>query len=445
VVQRGHVVSRFRTRKTAGLLAYLSYYADRAHPRDVVVDLFWPTLDGDAGRNNLSTALSSLRSILPLCGTEPLVLADRHSIRINPAVVSTDVSEFDRLLKSVAEVRCRPEQIQRLTRALDIYKAALLPGYYDPWIVSEQERLAERYLNGLHRLVSCLCCEGSAAAALPWAMKAVKADPLREEARCDLMRVYEALGQPAAALKQYADLEQVLQDELSAAPGAEARQLARRLQAPSVVAMLAGVGEFPSGPGRPQNGDGAQDPAHPSYLPGRPRAFTGACGRESAEAASEEPMTLAYLSGVRDQHCDVLAKDAVVLQREMSPAVPVAACSSLERASLMRRHGEWVIAIAAANAGIGPDQPDTSGLLDAEQQNVRLMLAWCVDNDPGLGLRLVGAMLGHWESRGLGHEAMHWLQLIAGRLSARQQWKAGLPVDAIMDQRDLCDGYRMPG
>lgn len=39
------VVSRLRTRKTGGLLAYLAYYRDRSHPRGVLLELCWPGTD----------------------------------------------------------------------------------------------------------------------------------------------------------------------------------------------------------------------------------------------------------------------------------------------------------------------------------------------------------------------------------------------------------------
>src|SRR5207244_5652514 len=60
-VQDGRVITRFRTQKTAALLAYLAYYLRRNHPREALVELLWPGCDPASGRNNLSKALSSLR------------------------------------------------------------------------------------------------------------------------------------------------------------------------------------------------------------------------------------------------------------------------------------------------------------------------------------------------------------------------------------------------
>jgi DNA-binding SARP family transcriptional activator len=55
------VVTRFRTRKTGSLLAYVAYHRSRSHPRDELIELFWPELDLDAGRVSHRMALSSLR------------------------------------------------------------------------------------------------------------------------------------------------------------------------------------------------------------------------------------------------------------------------------------------------------------------------------------------------------------------------------------------------
>lgn len=45
------------------LLAYLAYYLDRTHPREVLFELLWPECLPEAGRERLSTELSSLRHL----------------------------------------------------------------------------------------------------------------------------------------------------------------------------------------------------------------------------------------------------------------------------------------------------------------------------------------------------------------------------------------------
>src|SRR6266851_10370802 len=112
--QGDRVISRFRTHKTGALLAYLAYHRQRAHRREELVELLWPECDPEAGRHSLRTELSWLRHQLelpPVERSEPavgepadagrskasalnaqvstLIVADRTSVRLNPAAFST--------------------------------------------------------------------------------------------------------------------------------------------------------------------------------------------------------------------------------------------------------------------------------------------------------------------------------------------------------------------
>src|SRR5262249_7571660 len=89
--------TRFRTRKTAELLAYLAYFHNHAQPREVLLKLLGRESDVDPGKHNLSMALSALRQERET-NELSLFLADRHSIGLNSAVVTTDVADFETAL-----------------------------------------------------------------------------------------------------------------------------------------------------------------------------------------------------------------------------------------------------------------------------------------------------------------------------------------------------------
>src|ERR1051326_3118100 len=101
--QGDRLITRFRSQRTAALLAYLAYYRQRRHPREVLIDLLWPEYDLHAGRNSLSVALSSLRHQLEPPGVPAgaILQADRVSVGLNSAVVSTDVAEFESALDQI--------------------------------------------------------------------------------------------------------------------------------------------------------------------------------------------------------------------------------------------------------------------------------------------------------------------------------------------------------
>ncbi len=137
-------ISRFRTQKTAALLAYLALHADQSHGRDELADQFWPEADRDSGRRSLRQALTSLRRQLePPGAAGGVILSDRLFVRLNADVVTTDVAEFESLVRAAAGTRDPNERTSLLDRAAALYRGPLLPGHYDDWILDERERLDE--------------------------------------------------------------------------------------------------------------------------------------------------------------------------------------------------------------------------------------------------------------------------------------------------------------
>jgi len=230
--QGGRTITRFRTQKTGALLAYLAYHRQRSHPREVLIELFWPDSETESGRHSLSLALSSLRHQLEPPGVPDgsVIVADRFSVELNPDAFTTDVAEFELALRLAAQARNAPNQAELLADAVARYGGPLLPGYYEDWIVPEQERLSQRFHQATGQLIGLLEKEGKLERALEFAQRAVSLDPLGEEAHRDLMRLLAVAGHPDAALRQYRELERILDQELGEAPGSATRQLARQIQ-----------------------------------------------------------------------------------------------------------------------------------------------------------------------------------------------------------------------
>jgi DNA-binding SARP family transcriptional activator/regulation of enolase protein 1 (concanavalin A-like superfamily) len=225
-------LTRFRTQKTGVLLAYLAYYRRRSHPREALIDLLWPEADPGAASNSLSQALSSLRHQLepPGVPTGAVLVANRASVRLNPEAVTTDTEEFEAALHAAASAGSHPERMRWLAQAVDLYRGELLAGYYENWVLEQREWLAESYFQALSQLLALLEQAGDLPHALEYARQGVLADPLREEARRDLMRLYAAVGQPGAALRQYGELERLLEQELATAPAAATCALAEEIR-----------------------------------------------------------------------------------------------------------------------------------------------------------------------------------------------------------------------
>ncbi len=230
--ERGdRVVTRFRTRKTAALLAHLAFHVERGHPRELLVELLWPGAPPEAGRNGLSRELSSLRSQLEPPGVEPgsIIRADRASVGLDPSRVTTDVRRFEQAVK--AATRGGPEGVALLEEAVSLYAGDLLPGAGEEWVRHERERLRGAFLAAARELASRLERAGERARARDALRRALAVDPLSEETGRELMKALARAGDPHAALRVGEELEQSVARELDAPPSLETRELVREIRA----------------------------------------------------------------------------------------------------------------------------------------------------------------------------------------------------------------------
>lgn len=234
--QGEQTLSRFRSHKTAALLAYLAFHK-QPQSREILVDLFWPESTLSAGRLSLSVALSSLRHQLEPPGVPAgaIIVADRYKVGLHPAAVTTDVAQFEAALRfagitNKAHGGYPHEPIRIIEQAVSGYQGRLLPGFYDDWIGPEQERLGRLFLDAVHTLIERFEEIGELSSALVYARQAVSLEPLQERAHADLMRLLWQTGQPGEALKQYHELVRLLKTEAGETPQSDTHHLARQIE-----------------------------------------------------------------------------------------------------------------------------------------------------------------------------------------------------------------------
>ena len=225
----GRAVTRFRTAKTAALLAFLAFYSTRSHPREVLCEMFWPDADEADARNSLSKALGSLRNQLEPPGVPAgaVIVADRQSVALNAALCRVDTAEWDAALARArrADRDGTPDALGLYQSALTLYAGELLPGLYDDWCLRERERLTGEFVDASLRAAALAESAGDASGALSFVRRAIAADPLREAAHALLVGLLVRLGDSPAAAHAFAELSRVLRDELGAEPSPETRAL----------------------------------------------------------------------------------------------------------------------------------------------------------------------------------------------------------------------------
>ena len=232
VLQDSREITRFRTQKTAALLAYLALYRSRSHPREVLIERFWPDSTLEAARSNLSVALNALRRQLEPPGVPAgaVVIANHAQVRLNPMAFTTDVDDFEQALGTAQLETDAERRVNSWRRSVDQYAGDLMPGFYEEWVLAERERLRDAYRGALRQVVKEYAETRQFEEAILYAHRMAQADPLREESVRNLMRLYVAVGRPADALYQYQELERLLQQELQVAPSSATRELAEQLR-----------------------------------------------------------------------------------------------------------------------------------------------------------------------------------------------------------------------
>jgi DNA-binding SARP family transcriptional activator len=214
------------TRKAIALIAFLAVTRER-YSRDRLVGLLWPDYDQQHARATLRRTLSTLNKAI---GGDWLDL-DREMIGLPPTEgLWLDVEAFSAHLASTrthghpANDVC-PACLQPLTDAVALYRDDFLAGFnlrdspsFEDWQFFQAESLRRDLAGALERLVSGQTMQGDFDAAIHFARRWLMLDRLHEPAHRQLMQLYARAGQRAAALHQYRECVQVLEQELGVAP-----------------------------------------------------------------------------------------------------------------------------------------------------------------------------------------------------------------------------------
>ena len=245
-------ITRFRTQKTAALLAYLAFHRDRLHAREVLIDMLWPDANSiQAGRLSLSVALSSLRAQMEPPGVPPgsVIISDRTHVGLNPEAVTTDVHQFESLLDRADAPSVTADEAAVLrTRAVALYEPKLIPGHYENWISAQEARLTDRYAAATQALTAYFEQVGQPGQALEYARAAAQADPLSEEAGRELIRLLIACDQGEAAINHLRQMEATFES----VAGESLSEATYRLIAPVLEAYAAPAAGGATAAARPQ-------------------------------------------------------------------------------------------------------------------------------------------------------------------------------------------------
>jgi predicted ATPase/DNA-binding SARP family transcriptional activator len=262
-------LTRFRTRRVAILLAFLSYYRTREYTREELGEMLWPEQEEEAIRRNLRQALHSLRHVLepPPLPAGSILVVKQSRVSLNRSLVATDIEEFENLAAMARAAKDPAEQAALNQQAIALYRGELLPGFYEDWVLRERLKMEDLYVSCLRSLIAASKKENQYEEAILYLRRALAQEPLQEEWHTDLMEQYLRADRPASALKQYRELEGQLRDQLGCAPSARSKSLAEMARRAATISTGDDKSRHrapPQAPKEPKNKPPVEAPTSPS-------------------------------------------------------------------------------------------------------------------------------------------------------------------------------------
>ena len=204
------------------ILALLARAGDRGVTRDKILAYLWPDADDERGPRTLAQALYALRKNLE---AEDAITGAKE-LRFDPALVSSDVSEF-----ASAVARGDDE------RAVATYAGPFLDGFYisgadefSRWVERERSAIATEYSRALESLARTARAAGDTRSAVTWWRKLAGIEPLNARVTMGLMEALAAAGDRAAALQHARVYELLIEQELDLPPDRDVLAFAKRLR-----------------------------------------------------------------------------------------------------------------------------------------------------------------------------------------------------------------------
>ncbi len=230
----------FRTEKVRALLVYLAVEADRPHRRESLAALLWPEMAQKDALSNLRKGLYRLKQTLTTAVSSPaqldqLLTITRQEVIWHTPAVTLDLHQFQQLSQPLPILP--HADLTPYEQAAALCLGELLPGFnlpdtpdFEAWLNNQRTQFHTAWGNLLHHLSHTHAERGNLPTALTYARQQLKIEPWDESTHRQLMRLYAANGQRAAALAQYETCRSLLMEELGLTPEPATKALYQQLQ-----------------------------------------------------------------------------------------------------------------------------------------------------------------------------------------------------------------------
>ena len=215
--------------KQRALLALLLLDAGDVVSTDRLIDALWGERPPASALNSVHIYVSQLRKVLG----EGCLITSGHGYLLALEPEQVDLGRFERMLGEGRELLARGEA----KRASEVLRSALAlwrgPPLADlasePFAQGEVARLEELHLAALEERIEADLALGRHAELVPELETLVRANPLRERLRAQLMLALYRSGRQAEALETYRQARMTLVEEVGLEPGRRLQELERAI------------------------------------------------------------------------------------------------------------------------------------------------------------------------------------------------------------------------
>ncbi|MEV0623028.1 BTAD domain-containing putative transcriptional regulator [Nonomuraea sp. NPDC050404] len=206
-----------------GVLARLALNVGQVVTTERLLADVWADSSASTVDKQLHIVVSKLREALP--GEVIATVPGGYRLDLPPA--SVDAHRFALLVRQARATSDRTTAIDLYERALTLWRGAALGGRNETWAQIEAARLEEERLTALEDCVDLRLAAGAHHGVVGELTAHVKAHPLRERPRAQLMLALYRTARPAEALTVYQEARRVMVNELGIEPGVVLRRLHR--------------------------------------------------------------------------------------------------------------------------------------------------------------------------------------------------------------------------
>lgn len=197
-----------------------------AHPegmtREEIGVIFWPEANAREIKFRIKNTVYRLRHAVG----KDVILLDQDNYRFNNALdYEYDVELFLKENALGLQAKDPLRKLAHFREAAKLYKGTFLPEISETWVYPVRESLQQIYINFLLQTAEIYLEMGDFNLALDFCQRALAVDNCLEIAYRLSLRIYAAMGDRAAVVKQYSRCREVLLREINTEPSPQTQTL----------------------------------------------------------------------------------------------------------------------------------------------------------------------------------------------------------------------------